>query len=214
MTEEKGVAVTTTKEIAFNGEVRIGMSEMVSVGVARMERQFKVTIKTLREDVKTLNKDIEAKICAASKISETLVPDNVAAASKKLQAAFDLIEGIKDVKIDYSAKIYRDTGQVEYLLTIDKKNSYGSNAISLISGKIPISKEMKDLYKESDHVAKIIKEKQTKIMELTRKMSDVSFLERQLKARIVEDQLNKSEDGRALLNSAVSKFEEDMDLLG
>jgi len=212
--DEKGL-VAINNGIAISGDIKIGMSEMVSVGVARMERRFKMNIKSLKEEVVVLNQELADKTEAINPLVEKAIPKEIIDANDTLQKTLDTIDIVKGVKIDYSAIINHTTKNIDYSLKIiSKKSGWGNQETLLASGKCPFTKELIVAHRGIDAIYEILKEKQTAIMNLTRKMNDVSFLERQLKARLVEDQLNKSEDGKSLLNSAVSQFEEDLDLLG
>lgn len=202
--------------LAVMTELNIGMDQMVSVGVAKLERQLKTKIKEIRATIDVLKKKIEKLNGSMPKMAEAALPDVVKKARKKFETAIKSLE-IKDVTFDTLINVDTDKQKNLYELTMTKNegNYYGGKStIKLVKHSCAFTPDQKKCLDELSSMGTSLQTNNRMIVTLQQKLADAPAMERQMKARIVEQQLSTSEAGKQILDNMLANFDIDLEMLG
>lgn len=207
--------VTTVKkdEIVVGGSINIGMQELVSVGVARMERKFRRKVKELTKEVEEVDRLIKKYDDEIMETSELKIPTKIKEANEVLTKTFKSLE-LKHVVASLNIEVDISNEKNFFQLLVKTETSYRDSSIQLVSDSIEFSKTQKEAKDNLEKNQKKKDELTRGIVEIRRKLSDVNVLERQMKAHVVESQLHATEEGKKLLDSALEKLDESLDILG
>lgn len=205
--QQNGLAVKTT--------IDFDLQSVVSVGVARAERKLRISIKEKTARLKELKTRKDALLNAIGKAAMDSAPDYFKEAAKKLEDVAKLLRLKDDVVL---VKAIADTdarkNRFKVVMTVDTGGYSGPSQTTIATTKSVFTEAQ---IKDDNTIQDInveMGEINNAIIDMRRKLSDFPALERQLRAHVIETEMNKTEDGKALLDAAMSKFEADLDLMG
>lgn len=208
---DQELTIVNQGAVQVSADVEIDMKEIVSVGVAKMERKFGIRIKELQNKSTELAAEETKVEDAISEICKELTPQSI----KVLQGQFTLIVDCGlSTKLDRSINLSNNTNHYVFLLNKDGFHGANNQSMTLSIQTIPFSDEQMEL---SDTISGLNDQRHsvsTEIVSLRQKMDDVPKLERQMRARVVESQLTKTEDGKQILDTLMSQFEDDLSFIG
>lgn len=195
-------------------EINIDMEKVAIVGIAKGERKFKEELKSKKKELSNLEKESEGLYTRMNKEAENAVPEDVRNAKSIFENKF------KELGIDITSKLSINVNEREktnsFSLSFlkEKGNYYSDKTMEVLKSVSDFSERQKTLLndiKEKDKQINIVSDR---IVELRRKLTDMNSLERQVKASIIENELNKSAEGKALLSKIEEGFDENIKLLG
>lgn len=198
--------------VAINSELKIGMQDIVSVGVAKMEKQMKMSIKDLQGKIEGLKKErlsVEKEFEAETVLA---IPQDILDIEAELEEMFKKFDG---QSVDHKVEADISRQKNNYWLRLKQKNHRAYNGEWLLTnGTVPFSEKQKELQAKMEE----IEDKIQKISEASavtrRKLHDVDSLERQMKARVIENQIKKTSNGQELLDTIMEQFDADLEMIG
>ena len=108
------------------------------------------------------------------------------------------------------------TNKNDYELKISKKNESGDFTISSISimfKSVSYSKTQNNLKKEIKRIEEAKDKAISEGVTWKSKLSDMSAIERQMRAKVVEAELNKTAEGKALVDVLTKNYEDTIKML-
>ena len=204
--------------IEVSSKIDINMDQLVMVGTAHIERTLKGKIKDLMSVIRTLRSELKIAEKKLPVETENALPKDVLASKQKLESLFKLLK-IEHVNlvVSISIDVENEVNQYQLDLQAKKKSSYGRDLIDemlLIKSSCNLTESQKLVMEQINGIKEKLDEKNEVVVELRRKLADVDSMERQMRARVVESQLSKTEQGKDLLESIMAKFDEDIELMG
>ena len=196
-------------------EVKIDMTKILSVGVAKMERKIGQAVKELQREAAELDKRIAAKHKESESLLKNLVPAKMLEIGKQIRAW-----GLSGVQAEIDIQVVTPSPSA------NRATSSGYTLAQLFlkakdAGRTTLFREQIDLTEEQLAIKEVISALNntksaltSKIIGLKGKLADVPKLERQMQARLVEQQLRKSEDGGQILDNLMDELDADIDFLG
>lgn len=199
-------------EVSVISNVEIDMKAIITVGIARAERKYKEQLKDLNKIAEDLTSDIEA--ISFDEEAKTMIPDKIKNAHDNIEKSFrDIGSNVAKVTLDINVDVQKRRN--EYTLGIASKDKgyrgfscqLTQETVNFNSDQVIKADRLKDLEKK-------LHENRKQSVTLRSKLNDFPSLERQIHARVVEQQLQSSTEGKAILEAALRRFEEDTLLLG
>lgn len=196
----------------IHSNINIDMQELVSVGLSEMESRLYGYIKTLQKAINDLQQDIKIDTKAIDTICISKTPAVITRLKEYLEMA-----GIDSYNVQVSEayvleeKIFLN----KYTLSLMPENNaaYRISATTLKTIKTPVTSVQVLLQDKVKKATAAITNHNTKIVKYRRQLSDMSRMERLMKARIVKTQLDKTTNGKELLASFMDKFDQDLKAL-
>jgi len=204
----------------ISSNFQIDKQDIVTVAIARGEKKIREKVKEAQAAIAELNKEIDSKIKFITKHGEAAVDEALEEISFDVGVAITALEkyGIKaetrDREVDINA-----------ILSYHKKKNFKPN-----HGAISIHRDRQQLLIKSVDIAitddqiRLIEEHaalQTQKEQLTteavgwkKKLSDMPAFERQMRAVVVQDEMNKTENGKAILAALDKNFEDAILMIG
>jgi hypothetical protein len=210
MSDENALTIASTA-LSISGKININMQELVSVGLAKMESRFTARIKEHTGEVTALKSEIKAAEASIDAIIESLIPDEFTAIKEYLNNA-QLDSHTASIKSSYEVNQSLNFFILE-IINANHNRQYGTSGVSLKVKNIPMTDAQKRWLVVISEAKETITEKNNIIVKYRQRMGNINKLERQIRARITETQLNKSQDGKDLLASFMDEFENDIEAM-
>jgi len=198
------------KELEIVTKVDFDKQDIVTVAMAKIERLIRKNVresKKRRDELAGLINKAEKQIELFGKNNP---PKNMVQKMSKIYKAFKFAGILKTIGVEIEFNL-SGPERNDYTLQIAKKDDTGkltSQSVVIVHKSIVYTKSQTSL------VAKIKKmqEEQTNItragVNWKAKLSDMSAVERQMRAKVVESQLNKTPEGKALINVLTKDYEQ------
>ena len=205
--------MTKTLVPEISVEATFNKSDLITIAVAKGERILRQNLIDKRKETNDIrkaindNKDMQGKVlknllgsyepqaAALNKIIEKLNPEAVVLTSISIAKVYDYKkrEEFPKNRFTISFKNY----------TIARKDTN-------------LTKEQKDLRAKAKTLTTALSKSQNEALDIKRKLSDITSLERQMRARMMETQLNSTKEGKVLLNKILkeSGIDSSIKLLG
>jgi len=194
----------------IESKIDINMQELVSVGLAKMETRFTQKIKDLNSEVKILKGNFTYNVKEMDDICEGLIPENFISIKDFLNVS-DLTGYKAHISSSHEEKQSRNFFILELKkLNVQNNQYYNHSTISLKVDSIELIESQTTLLINQVALTALMNDKNLEIVIYRRRMGNINKLERQIRARITEAQLNKTERGQELLASFKESFEDDL----
>jgi flagellar capping protein FliD len=199
-------------------EFSIDKQDVVTVAIARGEAKIKNKIRMLQAQIADLKKSNEAIEAEYKAIGEKEVMSRLAGKHKAAEKVVDAIRndlGIEKTSCTIETQVYTVANSSVKLV-----NS-GTLFIKINSDKSDVERIAFEATAKQRELSEKFSANEQQISELTaeavswkRKLSDMPAFERQMRAAIVEQQLEKTVAGREILESLGKNFEESIKMIG
>lgn len=202
------------REMQVVSNIDIDMEKIISVGVAKAERELKKRLMDSTKNLKLLKDDVKKLHDEIKKEAESTIPKALLDGQKKILEALKLL-GVNKPKpvIETTVNMGTELNEFEMYLK-ENDGGYYSSKTNLTSSNVVFSTTQKRLLKDLKKKENDVKDVSNAISRYRRQLSDVNSIERQMKARVVEKELKNFEGGEALLEMMMAEFTNDMKLLG
>jgi len=205
---------TKELEIVTEPTLTIDMQQIVTVGIARGERNLRNSIKAQKEACTALDSEIKRLETKLQNAVGMAIPEKVRSVETQLCDVLKQLDfADPESCVIVNAKIMPEKRLVSVTMQLKQNSEYSSN-IALYSMQVPYTDEMTGIADELEEKTKARGESAAGIVVLRKQLSDIGSIERQIRARVVEAEMNKSATGRSILDAALKSFEDDMKLLG
>ena len=219
MTEEKALQVLPQIEAV----IKINQKDLVTVAVAEGENQMREKLRELRGIVNKLKAQIKETNKRVKKLGETHL-------RKKLKAKYD---ALRDAVYAFN-KLLGDGMQMDIIvndnprsdltnyntakifLRKDRENAgtYRDRSMVFWEEDFEFTAEQKKLVEKLEKLENDKKDTLNEAMRWRKRLSDIPSLERQIRARVVKDQMQKTKEGRALIDAMMTNFTDTVKMLG
>jgi len=201
------------KEVEVTTTVELNKQDVVTVAMAKIESHVRKRVREAKQKISELDKLIGEKQLLVETESERIIPAPMLARRRKMEKGVR-DAGFKDIVYRINSEQFENTKTNRYTASINKETDRG------ISHAIVLEIEIKDFNKSQsnaiDDIAKMRKQKSDLADEAVRwksKLSDMAAVERQMRAKVVESELEKTKDGKALIAILTKDYEETINLL-
>jgi hypothetical protein len=205
------LAKNTSGAVTVKSGVDIGIQDIMAVAIARGTAKINKRLKDLGEYIKSKTAELNG---AESRLVD-LEHDAVRTAFQAIYAAATpLLSTVKRIELEaeVSRVISKDGKEIVNICGSLLLRSKASNAMLTIENcTLTPSKEIMDEFELTLAIKDKIKALQEETYEWRRRKSNVPELERQVRARIVENQLAKMENGQEILDSMLANFDSMID---
>jgi hypothetical protein len=210
------------KELVPMTELNFDKGDVAAIAVAEAEKTMRQKVKSHHAAIADCEKAIEATKNEVVKQGEILIEKKLSPKIKNIKA------GLKATKVPnlttqleitvhprgYAPQKHTNKYKLEaVILDKDDKNIITSS-MTLESGYYSANQlqimAMNKLEKLKEQKADLVKE----AMKWRKRLGDISTLERQFKAMIARDQIERTKDGKALIAKLLKNFDPALDLLG
>lgn len=178
-----------------NETAQITQQDMVTVAVAKAEKHIREQLARSIEKVSNLEIQLRTNSKNTYTEIETAIREQLKEHLQKLE------EGITGLGIKATTNIIcqsYDSTEIKYTIRIAvATNNYGPEA----TGTIKTPPKVAELYNTTAQLSEELTAERKAIVEYRNQLNNIPILERQYRAKFVEDQLKQSEGGRALLAS-------------
>ena len=179
--------------------------DLVIIAVAKEEERLtvekmklKATVQQADRDIKRTNKELEA---SARQLVDTAVKDQVTA----LNAALEALDFSVRVH-DYSFHVDKEEKEVVYCIELareqqNQRNAYHDHATRVGSKekKLALQDEQNALITSVTELEGQRQAESERLVDVTRKLSQISMLERRAKAFVAESHLEQTEEGAIVI---------------
>jgi len=202
------------KELEITTTMDFDKQDIVTVAVANIEALIRKNVRDSKARRNELTKKIADTHRAIQSAGETSVPKVMAQKSAQIEKALKSAGLVKTIGARIKFNLADLTN--DYQLHIVKKDNLGKfikESISIMYKSTDFTKKQKALMEK---VSKMEKNKTTIISDGVKwkaKLSDMSAVERQMRAKVVEAQLNKTAEGKALVNILTKNYEKTIKLI-
>ena len=210
------------KELVPMTELNFDKGDVAAIAVAEAEKTMRKKVRSHHAAIADCEKAIEATKEEIQKQGEIVIQSKLAAKIKKIKA------GLKATKIpNFTAKLditinprgYESTKRTnQYNLEIaivDKDDkTIVNSSMSVDKGYYGPSQLQTTAMNKLEKLKKQKTELVSEAMKWRKKLGDIATLERQFKAMIARDQIEKTKDGKALISKLLKNFDPALDLLG
>ena len=201
------------KELEVVTKVDFDKQDIVTVAMAKIERLIRKKVREL----KTSRDHCAGKIIEANKMissfGENNLPKEMVKKLVQMEKGFK-VAGISKI-IGGEIKFYL-TNKNDYELKISKKNESGDFtglSISIMFKSVSYSKTQNKFKKEIEKVEEAKNQAITEGVTWKSKLSDMAAIERQMRAKVVEAELYKTAEGKALVDILTKNYEDTIKLL-
>jgi hypothetical protein len=204
----------------------IDKQDIVTVAIARGESKIRGTIKQLQVEAAELNAKIEINNELIQKLGEASVSSALAVALADGESAAGMLSDY-GVKVEVSEKrvdvmgitnFWKDPSGLKANIGNVIMRSSGENGrisnIILKSVALPPTQAQIDLAKYNYDLAMQHQKIVTEAVNWKKKLYDMPAFERQMRAVVVQDQLNKTQNGKAVLDALDKNFEQAIQMIG
>ncbi len=218
MADQNNATVVKANDIANSSivtDIRIDKNDLLTVVLSRAEQKMQVAVQDAMNKVKALEKD-QGKADAALKEAVSAVSGtHYKDAIEKFKAALALVDATATVTTTSQLKTdnqnnYTDKVAVEMRVT----STGGYNSSLCFSTTVPTTDAIKAQIAEITGIKASLQTAREEVVTWRKKLANLPALERQYKAKLVEAQLSKTEDGKDLLASLdLANFEDSIKAL-
>jgi len=200
-------------ELEVTTTVELNKQDVVTVAMAKIESHIRKRVREAKKKISELDKLIGEKQLFIETESERIIPAPMLAKRKKMERGVR-DAGFKDIVYRINFEQFENSKTNRYTASIMKGTE------DRISHVIVLETEVKDFNKSQsnaiDDIAKMRKQKSDLADEAVKwksKLSDMAAVERQMRAKVVESELEKTKDGKALIAILTKDYEETINLL-
>lgn len=204
--------------------MRLDKQDIVNVAIAKIESRLRNQIKGLSGQIVKLTEELTkaGEMILATGIKALDLHQSADMINTKCDAVIELL-GKDKFAIDVTDQIPDRNAILQARRTKNQTFNSRSYLLSPINGRggitldsitIPVTGTQIALMNEADRCEKDIASVNSEIVGLKRKLSDMPAMERQIRARVVEAELNKSDNGKGLLESLTGQIDEMINLIG
>jgi hypothetical protein len=202
--------VVTNNAVAINSELKIGMQDIVSVGVAKMEKQLKMSIKELQEKNEGLKKERQSVEKQFEAETILAIPQDILDIETELE---EMLKKLKDQSVDHKIEANMSRQINNYSMRLKRKQGYSGEWL-LANGIVPFSEKQKELQAKMEEIDDKVQKVSEASIVIKKKLHDVDSLERQMRARVIENQIKKTSNGQELLDTIMEQFDADLEMIG
>lgn len=199
--KSKSTAVVKVTDLKVVSNMSVDKNDLVSVAVARKERELlaektRLTkeIKTCQANKQTLEKKLEVAVVSAFRASVgeariAMIENTFSGLSKKFDVKVSACISHNDKDI---------TGSINLL---EKDAPYYRNGTCIHETDIPFNTEVSNLCADSEKLVKETEALQGALIKVHEGLANLSRLERQVRAGFAEKVLSQTAEGKALLDT-------------
>lgn len=178
-------------------EIRIEKQDLVTLAIANGEKKMRKELAALKATIATADKNIADLEKRLEEETQRLIPKTIQNMVKRFNDNKDI-----DIQQKLSCRIYRGTDNNVVEISIGQKGGgWGSTYVTLASKKVPFSTAQTNFKVAIKEQQELKEQVQQEAVDIRRKLSDIPAFERQMRARIVELELGKTDEGRKYLAS-------------
>lgn len=212
----------------------LNMADILSVAVVRAEKELKKQKREATQDLQKAQTELNAVCKKVDKTEKALAEKISTKLTKEVVSALKAV-GVETEVVEPSVTSNWSEDKKDYIFRCrivskdrpkQRSNFYGSSYEGGFHIKRVFSFSKKNEYapKEAASLKSLLSEKQSlkeavnkaevRLMEITTKIADIPALERAYKAKIVEEQLRGSTEGKKVLSALKDSLEQELKALG
>jgi len=174
-------------------------NDLVTVAVAKGETMMRERILKIKESISKLEAVHEKLIAKHEKTF-----DNISSPIHKVYP--EILKALKKVnkKAELNISTCLRSNSKKQNMNVTTLSFIGSSTARLATVETPETKEQKDLSKKIDAAYHGLSDLKTEALDIKRKLSDIPALERQMRAKVVENQIGKTAGGREFLDTLIN----------
>jgi hypothetical protein len=188
-------------ELNVNVNANIDFDSIITIGIARAERDMNTQVKNKRDQITALNVDLANHKASFKALCERNFPAHLVQAAKDAQVALAQFGVNVEIVVDFSAKM------AELSLLVNRSTLARSKADF---------KEL-DVVEAYDAILEIeaeIEKLQFEVLDLRKRLSNISSLERSIRGQVAEAKLKAmGEEGIEMLNMVLNNLDENIKAL-
>ncbi len=191
--------------------INFDKQDIVTVAMAKVEVLIRKNVRQCKEQRNSLTDQMTEAQKQIVSIGENNAPKGMAQKAGKLEKSFKTAGLSKTLKTEISFILNRESNY--YSLFICQQKSKPERKLEVISQEIALTKGQQSL---KDKVVKMQNAQVHIIADGVKwktKLSDMVAIERQMRAKVVEEQLNKTTEGKALVDLLTKNYEQAIKLL-
>jgi hypothetical protein len=206
-------------DLVVQTDVLIDKNDIVAVAVAQAEMKIRNNVKRCKQKIEDNNTQIDVLVKKFKTDGENMMNKKFAAKFKSIDLK---IQSLKlDLKIEKEFNIQRSgnalnehgkniTNQISiYIIHVDSKQT-----INLIDEKFPATKAQVALAQSIKNLKDLNEDLTTEGANWRKKLSDIPAIERQMRAKVAEAEMNKTETGRKILSSMLENLDSTIKMIG
>lgn len=204
-------------DLVVHKQITIDMQALVTVGLAKAERMLRAQLKESGSIINELTANVDRVKKQFGPEAERAVPTAIVKARDTLNATYKELKLNRfKAALDIDCDMTNQKNCYTLLMKHTRNTGYGDHddeiriledTCDFTAAQLALSTELEELQEKLDTQRQFS-------VDTRRKLSDFGALERQIHARVVEQELKKTADGEAILAAAMSQFMDDIKMLG
>ena len=201
------------KELEIVTNINFDKQDIVTVAMAKIEALVRKNVRDFKAKRNNLIKEIEEANKMIVSYGEKNPPKEITKKLAQIEKAFKAAGISKTVG---SRIRFRLTNKNDYELQIarkDESSDFTNETIGLTYKSVPYSSTQNSLTKKIETMEEQKEKAISDGVAWKEKLSDMSAVERQMRAKVVEAELNKTAEGKALIDVLTKNYEDTLKLI-
>lgn len=194
--------------------VELNKQDVVTVAMAKIEMHIRKKVREAKSRIKELDEERAKALNEIYVICKSSIPKPMEIKRQKIENAFNQA-GLKDcsVRVDAECDSARQTNKYTLSVIKEKNNNFSRQLMYIDTLDADYTKTQKDLIEKRKKMMETKEVIADDAVKWKAKLSDMAAVERQMRAKVVESELSKTKDGKALVAILTKNYEETIDLL-
>jgi hypothetical protein len=198
----------TGRQLEVTTTVELNKQDVVTVAMAKIEMHIRKNVRESKKKIGELEQLISEAENEIKALSKAGIPKAMKTKQEKLDKGIKAA-GIKDINVNITVQDLSSRHSTNYLLVLDGSSNHITVETAFIDytkAQMKLVDSIKEMKKQKDAIAE-------DAVRWKSKLSDMTALERQMRAKVVESELSKTKDGKALIAVLTKDYEETVNLL-
>jgi hypothetical protein len=198
--------IVPTASLDFNKE------DIAAIAIAEAEVKMRETFNTVRNQISDLEKAIEEINDEIRILGEDAISKKTESTLKNINAGLKVTK-IKNIEVQLSKSVENDQNRYSITIILKDKDRVLSQMI-VEKDSFPFIQTQTTALKKYFKLEDQKKQLNNEAMNWRRKLADMPMLERQIRAKLARNQIEKTKEGRAMIDELVKNFDQTVKLLG
>lgn len=208
--------MTKGKELTIFINLKFDKNDMVLIAVAKAEKKLRDMIaleNNNKKDAEERVADLQGKLQVDA---EKNIPSKISQLVRDVKVLANKLGKMPSVGISHTFKDVWDKDEQQYdnRYVINVKFPHGDNPGFKVEYTTPQTTAQRNIRDQITVTRKAYELAVSEALKWKEKLADIDTFERQIKAHVVERQLQQTEEGKKLLNAMDTNFEGTLEMIG